>query len=76
MIRNEQPWQISTNFRVYGAQDRIKADLAHYPADGTVAGESLGGNHWRYISAGETLRKADGLLSPEQGMDLLSTIST
>jgi hypothetical protein len=37
--------------------------------------DNLGRKYWRYITAWETLRKVNGLLSPEQGMDLLSTIS-
>ncbi len=75
VTRNEQPWQVSTNFRVYGTQARINADISQYQANGTIAGDNLGKNRWRYVTAWETLRKADGLLSPEQSIDLLSTIS-
>jgi hypothetical protein len=75
VIRNQQPWQVSTNFRVYGTQEEINADISQYQANGTVAGDNLGKNHWRYVTAWETLRKADGFLSPQQSMDLLSTIS-
>jgi choloylglycine hydrolase len=75
VIRNEQPWQVSTNFRVYGAQDEINMAISQYRANGTIAGDNLGKNRWRYVTAWETLRKADGSLSPQQGMDLLSTIS-
>ena len=75
VIRNQQPWQVSTNFRVYGAQQKINADLAQYRASGTVTADTLGENHWRYVTAWETLRKADGLLSLEQSMDLLSAVS-
>ncbi len=75
VIRNEQPWQVSTNFRVYGADETIRTDMAHYQVGETIPGDTLGKNRWRYVTAWETLRRADGLLSPEQSMDLLSTIS-
>ncbi len=75
VIRNQQPWQVSTNFRVYGAQERINADIAQYQADGTVFGDGLGRNHWRYITAWETLRKTDGLFTPDQSLNLLNTVS-
>jgi hypothetical protein len=75
IMRNEQPWQASTNFRVYGAQDQINADIARYQAGEKILGDSLGNNRWRYVTAWETLRKANGLLSPDQSMDLLSEIS-
>ena len=75
VIRNQQPWQVSTNFRVNGADEIINADISEYQASGTVAGDNPGRKYWRYVTAWETLRKADGLLSPEQSMDLLSTIS-
>ena len=75
VIRNQQPWQVSTNFRVYGAQATIDAAIAHVTDDGTVPGDSIGKNYWRYVTAWETLRKANGLLSPAQSMDLLSTVS-
>jgi hypothetical protein len=75
VIRNQQPWQVSTNFRVYGAEQTIKEDISQVQANGTVAGDSLGRNHWRYVTAWETLRKAGGFLSPEQSMNLLNTIS-
>ena len=75
VIRNEQPWQVSTNFRVYGADRAIRADISHYQAGETIPGDTLGKNRWRYVAAWETLRKADGLLSPGQSMDLLSTVS-
>jgi Acyl-coenzyme A:6-aminopenicillanic acid acyl-transferase len=63
VIRNQQPWQVSTNFRVYGADETINTDI------------SLGRKYWRYVTAWETLRKAGGFLSLEQSLDLLSTIS-
>jgi hypothetical protein len=75
VIRNGQPWQVSTNFRVYGTQEEINADISQYQANGMVAGDNLGKNHWRYVTAWETLRKANGFLTPEQSLDLLSTIS-
>jgi hypothetical protein len=75
VIRNQQPWQASTNFRVYGAEQMIKDDISQVHVSGFVVGDSLGRNHWRYVTAWETLRKADGFLSPEQSMDLLNTIS-
>src|SRR5512136_506334 len=75
VTRNEQPWQVSTNFRVYGSEEKVNADIAQYQANGTVVGDNVGKNRWRYATAWETLRKADGLLSLEQSKDLLSTIS-
>jgi hypothetical protein len=75
VTRNQQPWQASTNFRVYGAEQMIKEDISQVQANGTVAGDSLGRNHWRYVTAWETLRKANGFLSPEHSMDLLNAIS-
>lgn len=42
---------------------------------GTIPNDNLGRKYWRYVTAWETLRNAGGLLSPEQSMDLLSTIS-
>ncbi len=75
VMLNEQPWQASTNFRVYGADQQIAADIALYQAKKKLVGDSLGNNRWRYVTAWETLRKADGLFSPSQAMDLLSTIS-
>ncbi len=74
-IRNQQPWQVSTNFRVYGSQETIDQDIALYQANETIPGDSVGRRYWRYVAAWETLRKANGLLSPEQSMDLLSTVS-
>jgi Acyl-coenzyme A:6-aminopenicillanic acid acyl-transferase len=75
VIRNQQPWQASTNFRVYGSEEKIRADISEYQVSGTVAADTLGKNYWRYVTAWETLRKANGLLSFEQSMDLLSTVS-
>ncbi len=75
VIRNSQPWQVSTNFRVYGADQAIRADIAQYQAGETIPGDTLGKNRWRYVTAWEALRKTDGFLSPDQSMDLLSTIS-
>ncbi len=75
VMRNEHPWQASTNFRIYGAQEQINADIARYQAGGKISGDTLGNNRWRYVTAWETLRKADGLFSPAQAMDLLSEIS-
>ncbi len=75
VIRNQRPWQVSTNFRVYGADEVIQAGISQYQDNGTVAGDSMGGRYWRYITAWETLRKVDGLFSMDRGMDLLSAIS-
>src|SRR5512135_3697579 len=75
VMRNWQPWQVSTNFRVYGADETINADIAQYQAGKSIPNDNLGRKYWRYVTAWETLRKADGLLSPEQSMNLLSTIS-
>ncbi len=75
VMRNKQPWQTSTNFRVYGAEEQIAHDIAFYEAGEKISGDSLGNNRWRYVNAWETLRKADGLFSPAQAMDLLSAIS-
>ncbi len=75
VLRNQQPWQVSTNFRVYGAQEQIEADIALYQAKQKLVGDSLGNNRWRYVTAWETLREANGLLSANQSMDLLNTVS-
>jgi hypothetical protein len=75
VIRNQQPWQVSTNFRVYGADETINADISQYQAGETISNDNLGRKYWRYITAWETLRKANGRLTPEESMDLLSTIS-
>ncbi len=75
VTRNQQPWQVSTNFRVYGADEIIKADLSQYQAGKETPEDSCARNHWRYATAWETLRKAGGLLSPQQSMDLLQTVS-
>lgn len=75
VMRNEQPWQVSTNFRVYGAEEQITADIALYQSKHKLVGDSLGNNRWRYVTAWETLRTANGLFSPEQAMELLSTVS-
>ena len=75
VIRNQQPWQVSTNFRVYGADETINADISQYQTGGTIPNDNLGRKYWRYVTAWETLRRADGLVSLEQSMDLLSTIS-
>ncbi len=74
-LRNQQPWLVSTNFRIHGAGETIEADLAQYLAIGAIASDSMSSNHWRYAAAWETLRQADGLLSATQSMDLLNTIS-
>jgi hypothetical protein len=71
-LGDERP---ARNFRVYGADETIKADISRYQAGDTIPNDNPGRKYWRYITAWETLRKADGLLSPEQSMDLLSTIS-
>lgn len=75
VIRNTQPWQVSTNFRVYGADEIIKADIAQYQVGEAISNDNLGRKYWRYVTAWETLRKADGLLSQEQSLKLLNTIS-
>lgn len=75
VIRNQQPWQVATNFRVYGADKTINSDISLYQAGDTIPDDSLGRRYWRYVTAWEALRKAQGLFSPEQSMDLLSTIS-
>ena len=73
--RNQQPWQISTNFRVFGADETINADIAQVRSGGTIQNDNLGRKYWRYVTAWEALRKADGFLSTEQSMDLLNTVS-
>lgn len=75
VIRNQQPWQVSTNFRVSGSQEAINAAISQFQVDGTVPGDSLGRNYWRYVSAWEALRGVNGLLSPEASMSLLNTVS-
>ena len=75
IIHGQQPWQVSTNFRVYGADETINADIAQVQSGGTIPNDNLGRKYWRYVTAWEALRKAGGLLSPEQSMNLLSTIS-
>ena len=75
VIRSQQLWQVSTNFRVYGADETINADIAKYQAGESIPNDNVGRKYWRYITAWETLRKANGLFSIEQSMDLLSTIS-
>lgn len=75
VIRNQQPWQVSTNYRVYGSEKRIAADLASYQAGEPIDGDTLGNNRWRYAAAWETLRKADGSLTADESMALLSTVS-
>jgi Acyl-coenzyme A:6-aminopenicillanic acid acyl-transferase len=75
VIRNQQPWQVSTNFRVYGSDEIINTDISQYQATGIINGDNLGRKYWRYVTAWETLRKTNGLLSPEQGMNLLNIIS-
>ncbi len=75
VIRNQQAWQVSTNFQVYGSDARITADLASYRAKEPIDGDSLGNSRWRYAAAWETLRQTDGLLTPQQGIELLSTVS-
>jgi hypothetical protein len=75
VIRNQQPWQVSTNFRVYGSQASIDKDITLYQSNETIPGDSVGRRYWRYVAAWEMLRMADGYLSPEQSMELLSTIS-
>ncbi len=75
IMRNEQPWQASTNFRVYGAEEQIAADIARYQAKQELVGDSLANNRWRYVTAWETLRTANGLLTPEDAMNVLSAVS-
>ena len=75
VIRNQQPWQVSTNFRVFGADETINADISQYQAGNSIPNDNLGRKYWRYVTAWETLRKVNGLVSPEQSKDLLSTIS-
>ncbi len=75
VIRNEQNWQVSTNFRVYGADETIQADITEYQAGKPIPNDSLGRRYWRYVTAWETLRNANGLLSTGQSLDLLSAIS-
>jgi hypothetical protein len=75
VIRNQQSWQVSTNFRVYGSEATISADISHYQAGEMIPNDTAGGRYWRYVVAWEALRRADGLLSPESSMDLLKAIS-
>jgi hypothetical protein len=75
VMRNQQPWQVSTNFRVYGSQKQIDSSISDYYTLEAITGDSIGKKYWRYVSAWETLRKADGLLSPQQSLDLLNTVS-
>lgn len=75
VIRNQQPWQVSTNFQVYGAQPTIDAYTSEYQTAGVIAEDTIGRRYSRYVTAWETLKKAGGLLSPDQSMDLLSTVS-
>ncbi len=73
--RNQQPWQVSTNFRVYGSEKLIDIYTRQVQSTGAVSGDSAGKRYWRYITAWETLSKANGLLTPDQSLDLLSTVS-
>ena len=75
VMRNQRPWQAATNFRVFGADETINADISQYQAGRSIPNDNLGRKYWRYVTAWETLRKADGLLSPEQSKDLLSMVS-
>jgi penicillin V acylase-like amidase (Ntn superfamily) len=43
VIRNQQPWLVSTNFRVFGAEEMIKDDILQVQTSGEVAGDTLAG---------------------------------
>ncbi len=75
VIRNYETWQVSTNFRVYEAEDTLTAFTAEYQDSGKITGDVWGKSYWRYITAWEILKMAHGRLSIEQSMDLLSTVS-
>ncbi len=75
VMRNQQPWQVSTNFRVYGAQEAIDTATAAYDKYGTVPDDNPHNAYRRYIIAWETLSQANGFLSQEQSMDLLAKVS-
>ncbi len=75
VIRNQEPWQVSTNFRVYGNQAKIDAYTAEYQASGFIRDDTWGKNYWRYIKGSETLKKAGGQLTMDQAMDLLQNLS-
>ncbi len=75
VIHNQEPWQMSTNFRVYGSQAKIEAYTAEYQASGTIREDLWGKNYWRYIKGLETLQGASGHLTTNQAMELLQTIS-
>ncbi len=74
-IHNQQPWQVSTNFRVYGRQDRIDEYTQEYLANGIIPEDTWGKSYWRYITAWETLESVNGCLTPTQGIELLNTLS-
>ncbi len=76
VMRNQQPWQVSTNFRVYGAQEAIDTAIADYDKYGTVLADNPYKAYRRYVIAWETLNQANGFLSPGQSMDLLAKVST
>ncbi len=76
VLRNQEPWQVSTNFRVFGAQEAIDSATIAYDKYGLVPGDSVCNAYRRYVIAWETLSQANGFLSPEKSMDLLNNVST
>jgi hypothetical protein len=75
VIRNKEPWQVATNFMVYGSQDKLKDYTAEYTANGKIVKDINGRSYWRYITAWEILKKKNGKINPDDAMNLLKTIS-
>ncbi len=75
VLRNQQAWQVSTNFRVYGADETINADIGRLQAGEPIPDDSMGKRYWRYVTAWVALSDARGLFTPVQALDLLHTIS-
>ncbi len=75
VTRNDQPWQVATNFLLFGSEELIRQGKTELDGSGAITHDLNGKSLWRYLTAWEALRRAGGRLSASQAMDVLASIS-
>lgn len=72
---SKEPWMVASNFLIHGNADSIKKHTREVHAKGDTSRDVNGKSFFRYVTAYEDLKKADGMLFSGDAMQLLKKIS-
>jgi hypothetical protein len=75
VLRNNEAWQVSTNFQLTGSQDKIDSLMNKFHQNGKISGDVNGLSYWRYATAWDALKKTHGNVDKLMAMDILQSIS-